>query len=148
MKTFVVKGNICYSENANSVRLLENHYLVVENGLCAGLFAELSEEYKALPLEDFGDKIIIPGMTDLHVHAPQFSFRGLGMDMELLDWLNTYTFPEESKYKDLEYANRAYESFANHLRISATTRAAVFGTLHVPATTMLMEKMEKSEENI
>ena len=50
-------------------------------------------------------------MTDLHVHAPQFAFRGLGMDLELLEWLNTYTFPEESKYADLEYADRAYTSF-------------------------------------
>ncbi|MBE6927425.1 MAG: guanine deaminase [Ruminococcaceae bacterium] len=144
MKNYVVKGNLCYSENANSVRLLPNHYLVIENGLCAGTFAELPEKYRALPLEDFGDKLIMPGMSDLHVHAPQFSFRGLGMDMELLDWLNTYTFPEESKYRDLEYADRAYESFARHLRVSATTRAAVFGTIHVPATTLLMEKMEKS----
>ena len=50
-------------------------------------------------------------MTDLHIHAPQFAFRGLGMDMELLEWLNTYTFPEESKYKELDYADRAYGSF-------------------------------------
>jgi len=144
MNNFVIKGNLCYSENSDSVRLLPEHYLVIENGICAGIFNELPEKYKALPLNDFSDKLIIPGMTDLHVHAPQFSFRGLGMDMELLDWLNTYTFPEESKYRDMAYAERAYESFVRHLRRSATTRAAVFGTIHVPATTMLMEKMEES----
>ncbi len=144
MKNFVIKGNLCYSENADSVRLAPNSYLVIENGLCAGIFEQLPERYQALPLEDFGDKLIIPGMTDLHIHAPQFSFRGLGMDMELLDWLDTYTFPEESKYQDLEYADRAYESFAKHLHRSSTTRAAVFGTIHVPATELLMEKMEKS----
>lgn len=144
MKNFVIKGNLCYSENENTVRLLPGHYLAVENGLCAGIFAELPEEYRTLPLEDFGDKLVIPGMTDLHIHAPQFSFRGLGMDMELLDWLNTYTFPEEAKYADLAYADRAYESFAAHLRRSSTTRAAVFGTIHVPATELLMEKMERS----
>lgn len=144
MKNFVIKGNLCYSENENAVRLLPGHYLVVENGLCAGIFAELPEEYRNLPMEDFGDKLVMPGMTDLHIHAPQFAFRGLGMDMELLDWLNTYTFPEESKYADLAYADRAYESFAMHLRRSSTTRAAVFGTIHVPATELLMEKMEKS----
>jgi len=144
MKNFVIKGNLCYSENSDSVRLMPASYLVVEDGICAGIFNELPEKYQALPLEDFGDKLIIPGMTDLHVHAPQFSFRGLGMDMELLDWLNTYTFPEESKYREMAYAERAYESFVRHLRRSATTRAAVFGTIHVPATTMLMEKMEDS----
>ncbi len=144
MKNFVIKGNLCYSENSDSVRLMPASYLVVEDGVCAGIFNELPEKYQALPIEDFGDKLIIPGMTDLHVHAPQFSFRGLGMDMELLDWLNTYTFPEESKYREMAYAERAYESFVRHLRRSATTRAAVFGTIHVPATTMLMEKMDES----
>ena len=81
-------------------------------------------------------------MTDLHVHAPQFSFRGLGMDMELLEWLNTYTFPEESKYKELDYAGRAYGSFVSHLLHSTTTRAAIFATIHVPATELLMQKLE------
>ncbi|MFR7744183.1 MAG: hypothetical protein ACLU3I_13500 [Acutalibacteraceae bacterium] len=80
---------------------------------------------------DYGEQLILPGMTDLHVHAPQFAFRGLGMDMELLEWLNTYTFPEESKYKELEYADRAYGSFVNHLLHSTTTRAAIFATIHV-----------------
>ncbi len=39
--------------------------------------------------------LITPGD---HVHAPQYTFRGIAMDLELLDWLNTYTFPEESNY--------------------------------------------------
>jgi guanine deaminase len=46
-------------------------------------------------------------MTDLHVHAPQYTFRGIGMDEELLEWLTTYTFPEEAKYSDMEYAKKA-----------------------------------------
>lgn len=144
MKNFVLKGNIAYSENPSMIRLVPQGYLVCENGLCAGVFETLPERYASLPLTDYGDQMIIPGMTDLHIHAPQFSFRGLGMDMELLDWLNTYTFPEEAKYAGLEYADRAYGQFADHLRRSATTRAAIFGTIHVPATELLMDKMEAS----
>lgn len=142
MKSFVLKGNVCYSESSDRIRILENAYLVCEDGLCAGVFQELPERYAALPLTDYGDQLIIPGMTDLHIHAPQFAFRGLGMDMELLDWLNTYTFPEESKYAAPEYAERAYEQFAAHMRRSATTRACVFATIHVPATELLMDKLE------
>ena len=144
MEQFVIKGNLCYSENSDTIRVMPHSYLVCENGLCTGVFEKLPEKYQALPVEDFGDRIVIPGMTDLHVHAPQFAFRGLGMDLELLDWLNTYTFPEECKYKNLEYADRAYTSFADHLRRSSTTRAVAFATIHVPATELLMEKMEKS----
>ena len=144
MKSFVLKGNICYSESSTKIRLLPNSYLVCEDGLCAGTFSQLPEKYADLPLTDYGDRIIIPGLVDLHLHAPQFSFRGLGMDMELMEWLNTYTFPEESKYADLEYADRAYSQFAHHMHLSATTRAAVFSSLHTPATELLMDKMEAS----
>lgn len=144
MENYVIQGNLCYSESKDHIRIVPNAYLVCENGLCAGVFETLPERYAALPRTDYGDKLIIPGLTDLHVHAPQFAFRGLGMDMELLDWLNTYTFPEESKYADLAYAERAYGQFAAHLHRSATTRAAIFATIHTDATELLMEKMERS----
>ena len=144
MENYVIKGNLCYSESKDHIRIVPNAYLVCENGLCAGVFETLPERYAALPCTDYGDKLIIPGLTDLHVHAPQFAFRGLGMDMELLDWLNTYTFPEESKYADRTYAERAYGQFAAHLHRSATTRAAIFATIHTAATELLMEKMEHS----
>ena len=66
------------------------------------------------------------------------------MDLELLDWLNTHTFPEEAHYADLEYAGRAYDIFANDVRRSATTRAVVFGTMHVEGTELLMDKLEQT----
>ena len=121
---------------------LEQGSIVVENGRVTGVFQTLPARYAALPVLDYGHRLILPGMSDLHVHAPQFAFRGLGMDMELLEWLNTYTFPEESKYKDLDYAERAYGSFASHLLRSTTTRAAIFATIHVPATELLMQKLD------
>ena len=79
-------------------------------------------------VEHYGDRIIVPGFVDLHVHAPQYAFRGLGMDMELLDWLETNTFPEESKYKDIIYAQKAYQMFVDNLKKSATTRACIFAS--------------------
>ena len=141
---FVWKGHIIDSRDRHSLRVRENGYLVCQEGRCAGVFDVLPEQYRNLPLEDFGDRLIIPGMTDLHIHAPQFAFRGLGMDMELLDWLNTHTFPEEAKYRDLDYARRAYGQFTAHLRRSETTRACIFATVHVPATELLMEQLEAS----
>ena len=144
MKDFVLKGSLCFSTDANTMQTMDDGYLVCENGRIAGVFSALPAQYAALPLLDYTGKLILPGMTDLHVHAPQFAFRGLGMDLELLEWLNTYTFPEESKYADLEYADRAYTSFVDHLRRSTTTRAAIFATIHLPATRLLMEKLEAS----
>ena len=144
MKTFVVKGNLCFSRSMDELVCMEHSYIVVEDGRAAGIFRTLPERYAQLPVLDYGEQLILPGMTDLHVHAPQFAFRGLGMDMELLEWLNTYTFPEESKYKELEYADRAYGSFVNHLLHSTTTRAAIFATIHVPATKLLMQKLDEA----
>lgn len=144
MNSYVLKGNICQTSGEGKIETFPQSYLVCEDGICKGIFSQLPEEYKNLPLTDWGDKLLIPGMSDLHIHAPQFSFRGLGMDMELLDWLNTYTFPEESKYADLAYADKAYGQFVKHFKNSVTTRGVIFGTIHAPATTLLMEKLEES----
>lgn len=141
-QSFVLKGNVCYNTTPQDVSCTEGAYLVCVNGKSAGVFSELPEKYASLELIDCGDNLIIPGMSDIHLHAPQYAFRGLGMDLELLEWLNTHTFPEEAKYADLEYAGRAYDIFADDIRKSATTRAVVFGTLHVDATELLMDKLE------
>lgn len=144
MKDFVLKGSICYSKNQNTMEVMEDAYLVCKDGKSQGAYRELPEEFKDMELLDFSGRIIIPGLTDLHVHAPQYAFRGLGMDQELLDWLNTNTFPQEAKYRDLEYAKKAYEIYVRDLKHSATTRACVFATVHVDATLLLMDELEKS----
>lgn len=141
---FVLRGDICYSKNLTTFATAERAYLVCEKGVSRGVFTELPEQFKHLPLTDYGDSMIIPGLTDLHVHAPQFSFRGLGMDTELLDWLNKYAFPEESKYSDLEYAAKAYRYFVEDIKKGPNTRAVVFATVHAAATEMLMDMLESS----
>lgn len=50
----------------------------------------------------------MPGMVDTHIHASQYSYAGTALDLPLLEWLNTYTFPVEAKYKDLDFANNVY----------------------------------------
>lgn len=144
MKKFVMKGNICYSNDKKELCIVENGYVVCEDGICAGVFENLPECYQTMPCYDYTDRLIIPGFADLHVHAPQYSFRGLGMDLELLDWLNTHTFVEEAKYQELAYAEKAYDIFADDMRKSATTRACVFGTIHNEATLLLMKKLEEA----
>lgn len=141
---FALKGEIAYSTLEKEINVLSQGYVVCENGKCAGVFDKLPDKYIHIPVSDYGNKLIIPGMTDLHVHAPQYTFRGIGMDLELLDWLNMHTFPEESKYSDLAYAKQAYEFFTEDLRRCFTTRAVVFATIHNEATIALMDMLEKS----
>ena len=142
--SFVLRGGIAFSEGSKSIVTYSNGYVVCVDGICKGAFSQLPDKYKDLPVYDYGNKLIIPGMTDLHVHAPQYTFRGIGMDEELLEWLSKYTFPEEAKYSDLAYARKAYEYFSEDLRRCFTTRAVVFATLHNEATIELMDQLEKT----
>ncbi|MCL1880139.1 MAG: amidohydrolase family protein [Actinomycetia bacterium] len=141
---FALKGDIVYNISPTAVSCTEDGYLVCVAGRSAGVFSELPEAYRGIELRDFSGHLIIPGLIDLHTHAPQYSFRGLGMDLELLDWLNSYTFPEETRYASLEYAQQAYRAFVQALLASATTRAVIFATVHTPATLVLAEMLEKS----
>ena len=142
--SFVIKGNLCYTEAPSALTLREGAYAVCVGGVSQGVFDTLPKEYAHLPLYDFGDALIFPGMVDLHIHAPQYAFRGMCMDLELMEWLNRYTFPEEEKYCDLVYARGAYGIFADALKRGATTRACIFATRHREATELLMELMEEA----
>lgn len=54
------------------------------------------------------NQLLIPGFVDCHTHAPQFPNIGLGLDKPLLEWLDKYTFPLESKYDDVNFAKSIY----------------------------------------
>lgn len=138
----LLKGNFIYSIDKNDIEIKENQYLLVKDGKVEGFYNEVPSIAKDVKVEDYKDNIIIPGLSDLHVHAPQYAFRGMGMDMQLLDWLNTYAFKEEGKYKNLEYAKKQYSKFVDDVKNSATTRLSIFATLHKDATIMLMDLLE------
>lgn len=143
MNNFVLKGDILYCKNVNSVSENPNSYLVCVDGKCEGVFKKLPSKYKNFKLYNYTGKMIVPGLVDLHLHAPQYAFIGLHMDLKLLDWLNKYTFPEESKYKNLEYAKKAYDILTNDLKHMSTTRFSMFATIHNDATLYLMKKLDR-----
>ena len=142
--SFVIKGNICQTVDPKALDLHEAAFAVCVDGVSKGVFAALPEAYADLPLYDYGDALVFPGMVDLHVHAPQYAFRGMCMDLELMDWLIRYTFPEEEKYEDLNYAEEAYGMFVEAMKRGATTRSCIFATRHRYATELLMKLMEES----
>lgn len=141
---FALKGDICYSKSITELETIEQAFLVCRDGLAEGIYKELPEEYHEIEVKDYGKQLIIPGLVDLHMHAPQYTYRGLHMDLELLDWLNRYTFPAEARYEAPEYAKETYGRFVDRMIKSATTRACIFGTIHTEATLILMELLEKS----
>ncbi len=140
----ILKGNFIYSDKNKKLIINENAYSICENGICKGIFKHIPQKYQKYKLIDYGDKIILPGLCDLHLHAPQYEFRATGMDCELLEWLNKYTFPIESKYKDISYAKVSYKKFVDDLKNSPTTRGVLFATIHNEATLELMRLLEQS----
>ena len=144
-QSFILKGDICFSKNKDEIKNIHDGYVVCVDGISQGAYKKLPEEYKDLELIDYSGKLILPGLVDLHVHAPQFSYRGLGMDLELIDWLNTYTFPQEAKYEDANYARKMYQRFVDDVKKGPNTRSVVFATLHVESTIELMDIFEQSK---
>ena len=104
-------------------------------------------KFAGISCTDFGDELIIPGLTDLHLHAPQYTFQmpQKFMDLEwLLDWLNTYTFPPGKHVMKIQSLQRGLFYFTEDMKKSPNTRACIFGTLHVPCYRDLMEQLDKT----
>lgn len=142
VQDFVVKGIFIDTENFDKLRIRKG-FILVENGIIKS-FKETNPN-ESLKLYDYSDKLILPGLIDLHLHAPQYPNCGIGLDLKLLDWLYNYTFPEESKYSNLTYAKKNYELFVNDLAKTGTTRAVIFATIHNEATLLLMDLLEEKK---
>ncbi len=78
---------------------------------------------------EYRDKPIVPGFIDTHIHYPQTEMIGAYGD-QLLDWLNNYTFPTESRYGCEQHADAMSAFFLRELLSNGTTTALVFGTVH------------------
>lgn len=145
MNPVILHGTIVHTPTKEVFDCHPDSYLISEDGKVTGIFQELPEKYKNVPVLDYGNSLILPGLCDMHVHAPQFVYRGLGIDLQLMEWLDRYAFPTEARFADLSYARIYYEAFADALAKNGTTRAVIFGTLHAPATELLMEILEKKK---
>lgn len=135
----VFKGNIIFTKNYNSFETIKNGYIVVKNNKIYDTFSSLPKEFENIEIIDYKDKLIIPGFVDLHTHAPQFENRGIGLDKELIPWLETYTFVEEDKFKNNNYAKDVYTRLIQTLKESGTTRVVLFSSIHKEGTKTLFD---------
>ena len=140
----ILKGTLVHTPQKDSFSIHPQSYLVITDGLVENIYSSLPDKFDGIPIDDFGDNLIIPGFCDLHTHAPQYVNIGIGYDEELLPWLMKYTFPLESRYADATFAEESYKRFINALWSKGTTRASVFATIHLPATRLLFDLFRKS----
>lgn len=78
---------------------------------------------------DHGDKLILAGFVDAHVHYPQTAIIA-SWGKRLIDWLNTYTFPEETRFGDLAYASEISNRYLDLTTANGTTTVCSFATIH------------------
>jgi guanine deaminase len=111
-----------------AVRFRPDHWLLIgADGRIAGVQAD--DPGEAWRRIDHRGRLILPGFIDSHVHSPQLDVIA-SYGTELLDWLNTYTFPAEGRYADPLVAQQGAARFLDALLAHGTTAAAVYPTVH------------------
>ncbi|MBU0807955.1 MAG: guanine deaminase [Gammaproteobacteria bacterium] len=114
-----------------SYEYFEDGVLVVDNGQVAkvGHAVDLLPTLKGVEITEYRDALITPGFIDTHIHYPQTGMIA-SYGEQLLDWLNTYTFPTEQQFADKAHASDVAGIFLKELLRNGTTTALVFGTVH------------------
>ncbi|KAM9859002.1 guanine deaminase [Aulostomus maculatus] len=142
----IYRGTFIHATPQTAAQILEDALLGVNaEGKIAfigkgGELHALSQKFKFSPSEVTQlDKheFFMPGMVDTHIHASQYVYSGTALDMPLLQWLSTYTFPVESRFKDLKFAQRVYNDVVRRTLRNGTTTACYFATIHTDASLLL-----------
>lgn len=116
----------------SSYQYFEDGLLVIENGkvyACDNAETLLKTLPKDIEITVHENSLITPGFVDTHIHFPQCEIVA-SYGEQLLEWLETYTFPAELQFSDPEYATKIAQFFLDQLLDNGTTTALVFGTVH------------------
>lgn len=140
----LVYGDFISTPEVGQVQVHEDACLLLEEGKIIEIADGSPNIGPDVEVIDHRGKLIIPGFSDVHLHAVQYVTRGLGYDKELLPWLNDYTFPEESRFKDPAYGDRVFSDVVNDLWAAGTLHCAIYSSLHTDASLQLMDKFAKA----
>ena len=109
--------------------------------LYAGAAAALPGTFAGATRIDHGDRLLMPGLIDTHVHFPQWRMLA-APGRDLLEWLERFTFREEARYADRMHAEAAAEAFLDRLLENGTTCAAAYSSSHAVAADALFAAAE------
>jgi guanine deaminase len=133
-----------YAPEADCIRYFGDGLLIVEDGKVKeiGNYADLQAKYAEIPIVNYGDRLIVSGFIDTHIHFPQTEMIA-SYGEQLLEWLSTYTFPTERKFSDRNYAAEIAELFLDELLRNGTTTALVFTTVFPQSTDAFFEAAQR-----
>lgn len=140
-------GTFFHAPTRDRLEVLENVLIRVDE---AGVILDIhpaGDSMRTLVEAELGDRLFrlpdghygLPGLVDLHIHAPQYPQLGLALDEPLEVWLQKYTFPLEARYADLDFAREHYSVLVEDLLATGTTTALYFATQHEAATKLLAD---------
>jgi guanine deaminase len=141
---FIVSARVMQTPAPDRLQVIEDALVAVDDdGLVTAVEPEGSAAAGQL-LRSSADRVrtppgsvLIPGLVDLHVHAPQWPQLGTGLDLPLERWLFEYTFPLEARFADAAFALPVWSDMVATLLRHGTTTAVYFATVDVAATTAL-----------
>ena len=117
--------------------------VLVQDGLIAGTGPadEMRRAHPGAKVTDYGADLILPGFVDAHAHYPQTAIIA-SWGKRLIDWLTTYTFPEEMRFADPAYARTVANRYLDLLLAHGTTTVSSYCTPHPASVTALFEAAE------
>jgi guanine deaminase len=116
---------------ADAVRHERHGAVAIEAGriVAVGPADSIRATYPEARVTDHGSALLSPGFVDAHAHYPQTAIIA-SWGKRLIDWLNTYTFPEESRFGDPEHAAEIAALYFDLTLASGTTTAVSYATIH------------------
>jgi len=108
----------------------------------AGPADRLRAAHPRAEVVDHGEALILPGFVDAHAHYPQTAIIA-SWGKRLIDWLETYTFPEEARFADPDHARAQAETYLDLLLAHGTTSVASFCTIHPASVDALFAAAER-----
>jgi guanine deaminase len=142
-------GDPFATPECDCVRYIADGLLVLEAGniIAFGDYATIRSRYPHTPITHYPDRLITPGFIDLHIHLPQTEMIA-AYGAQLMEWLETYTFPTERKFADRDYATNITEFFLDELLRNGTTTAAIFTTIFAQSVDVLFTAAQRRNMRI
>jgi guanine deaminase len=139
-----LKGRILtFNDSPLNYDYWETGCVLIEGGFITSVGdASFVEVPDAVRIIDHGEDLILPGFVDGHVHYPQMNVIA-SFGAKLIDWLNTFTFPEEAKFSDKSYASAAAKFFLSEALRNGYTTSAVFCTVHPQSVEAFFTEAER-----
>ncbi|KAF6327359.1 guanine deaminase [Rhinolophus ferrumequinum] len=148
----IFRGTFIHSTWTCPMEVLRDHLLgVSESGKIMFLEESSQEErlakefcFKPCEIRELSHhEFFMPGLVDTHIHAPQYYFAGSNLDLPLLEWLTTYTYPTELRFQSIDFAEEVYTKVVRRTLKNGTTTACYFGTIHTDSALLLAEITDK-----